>query len=79
MQVVIADTGFVVTLAIETDSKHEDCKALYTLYPDILLPQTVLRTSKRPAHARDWRVVERLLWFLFLRLRERIDSPGVLR
>lgn len=64
MPIVIADTGFVVAIAIETDSRHEDCKAVYAQYPDILLPQTVLaevaylleRSSGNEGVAEFWQV-----------------------
>jgi len=42
MPVAIADTGFVVAVVSETDSRHTDCKAIYAQHPEILLPQTVL-------------------------------------
>lgn len=42
MEIVIADTGFVVALTNRTDARHADVTTIYTQYPQILLPQTVL-------------------------------------
>ncbi|MGD1866459.1 MAG: type II toxin-antitoxin system VapC family toxin [Phormidesmis sp.] len=42
MATVIADTGFIVAVANEYDSRHKDCKEVYVNYAEILLPQTTL-------------------------------------
>jgi uncharacterized protein len=42
METVIADTGFVVSLANRSDAKHEIVKATYLQHQRIFLPQTVL-------------------------------------
>ena len=39
---VIADTGYVVAVAIDTDRKHTACLAVHRQQPTILLPQSVL-------------------------------------
>jgi len=38
----VADTGFVVGLAIVTDARHTECLSVYRKQPEIFLPQTVL-------------------------------------
>ncbi|MEM8808907.1 MAG: PIN domain-containing protein [Cyanobacteria bacterium P01_G01_bin.38] len=42
MEVVIADTGFVVALANRSDQRHAEVRPIYLQYPQILLPQLVL-------------------------------------
>lgn len=42
MQVIIADTGFVVAVVSKLDDSHAACVAIYTQFAEILLPQTVL-------------------------------------
>lgn len=42
MEIVIADTGFVVALTNRSDQKHNIVKDIYIRQPKILLPQTVL-------------------------------------
>jgi len=39
---VIADTSYVVAVAINTDSQHPQCLAVHRLQQTILLPQSVL-------------------------------------
>jgi len=39
---VIGDTGFVVALLNRNDIKHQDVVKIYSQYPKIILPQTVL-------------------------------------
>lgn len=39
---VIGDTGFVVALLNRNDIKHQDVVRIYSQYPKIILPQTVL-------------------------------------
>jgi predicted nucleic acid-binding protein len=39
---VIGDTGFVVALLNRSDIKHQDVVRIYSQYPKIILPQTVL-------------------------------------
>lgn len=41
METVIADTGFVVALLNQTDSRHPDVQPIYLKYSEILLPKTV--------------------------------------
>lgn len=41
MEIVIADTGFIVALANLADPKHENVKKCYLEYQIILMPQTV--------------------------------------
>jgi uncharacterized protein len=38
----VADTGFVVGLAIVTDARHTECLSVYRKQREIFLPQTVL-------------------------------------
>jgi uncharacterized protein len=38
----VADTGFVVGLAIVTDTRHAECLTVYRKQQEIFLPQTVL-------------------------------------
>lgn len=42
METVIADTGFVVALTNNTDTRHAEVRDIYIHQPHILLPQTVL-------------------------------------
>jgi uncharacterized protein len=42
METVIADTGFVVALMNQADTRHNDVRPIYLQYPQILLPKTVL-------------------------------------
>jgi predicted nucleic acid-binding protein len=42
MEIVIADTGFIVALANLSDPKHQIVKEYYLEYQTILMPQTVL-------------------------------------
>jgi len=42
MEIVIADTGFIVALANLSDSKHQIVKEYYSQYQTIFMPQTVL-------------------------------------
>jgi uncharacterized protein len=42
MEIVIADTGFIVALTNRSDPKHSVAIAIYSNYKKILLPQTVL-------------------------------------
>lgn len=39
---VIADTSFVVAVAIKTDNRHKDCVELFKRYDRIYLPQSAL-------------------------------------
>jgi predicted nucleic acid-binding protein len=41
-KLTISDTGFVVALLNQSDTKHSDVIAIYQKYQQILLPQTVL-------------------------------------
>jgi len=40
--IAIADTGFVLAVAVATDKKHTDCLAVYRKYTMIYLPQSTL-------------------------------------
>jgi uncharacterized protein len=39
---VIADTGFIVALLNQTDTRHQDVAPIYQQHPTIWFPQTVL-------------------------------------
>jgi len=39
---IIADTGFVVSVTLTTDRFHQRCLALYRLQPRIIMPASVL-------------------------------------
>lgn len=42
MESVIADSGFIVALANQTDSRHADVQPIYLQHSKVLLPQLVL-------------------------------------
>jgi uncharacterized protein len=42
METVVADTGFVVALMNQSDTRHIDVLPIYLKYSQILLPKTVL-------------------------------------
>ncbi len=42
MEIVIADTGFIVALTNQADARHVDVRDIYLQFPQILVPQTVL-------------------------------------
>lgn len=42
MEVVIADSGFVVALANRSDQRHAEVQPIYMQYPKIFLPQLAL-------------------------------------
>ena len=42
MESVIADSGFIVALAISSDKRHAEVQPVYLQFPKILVPQLVV-------------------------------------